>query len=247
MAQSELNDNWASFSITNRDLGWVEEFFYEDGLPHTLSEITERIIQKRLELEAAERQRQTSGGAEPYQPKGAYQVGQKVYLRPLDTVGTITAVRPGNNPRLGSFNVIRVQVARGVEREFAADYAASHPLNIDPTAQPAPLELSSSEPIREAVAEALEEQGDYVTFGDAWFRQDLMIAVNIGHLNIAEAIIDLAGEPQPTGALLPELDLPAGPAPARAFALNYALADDPEERFVNAGSPDAPRWALRRG
>lgn len=247
MLQSELTDNWQSFAITERDLAWIEEYFYEDGLPHTLSEITERIINKRLETEAAERQRRMSGGAVSYQPKGSYQVGQKIYLSPLDTVATVTAIRPGQNPRLSSFNVIRVRLDQGQEREFAADYTIAHPLNADVATQTAPLSLSSSEPIRQAVQAALEQQRDYLAFGDTWFRQDLMIDVNIGHLNIAEAIIDLSGEAQPTSALLPELDLPAGPPATRAFALNLALADDPEERFINVGAPNAPRWTLRRG
>jgi len=101
--------------------------------------------------------------------------------------------------------------------------------------------------VSEVLGQRLTQLEDYIAFGDYWFRKDLMPAVLIGHLHIAEAMIDLAGEAQPTNALVNEVEVPAAEPAARVFALNYALAHDPDGRFVNVGTPATPRWALRQG
>ncbi|MFN8484087.1 MAG: hypothetical protein U0768_13710 [Anaerolineae bacterium] len=236
---------WQSFSATKRDLDRVEEMFYEDGLPHPLDVLAERVIQGRREEAAAEAARHA--GAKLYQPKHSYQVGERLRFAALhNAVGEVVAVRPGENADLPPFNVIRVRFESSkTEREFAADYAAEHPLNVEQAVSAPASGGDWVGHVSRVLAQKLVENPEYIVFGDDWFRRDLMLDVHVGHLNIAEALIDVAGEPQPTETLLADVELPPAAPAARAFALNYALAHDDEERFINEGTADAPRWALR--
>ncbi len=236
---------WQSFSVTRRDLDRVEEVFYEDGLPHTLEELAARVVQGRLDDVAAEAARHA--GVRVYQPKQSYQVGDRLHFAALhNAIGEVVAVRPGENPTLPSFNVIRVRIENSkTEREFAADYDAEHPLNVEQATASTGSARDWVGHVSRVLAQRLVENPEYIVFGDLWFRRDLMLEAHIGHLNIAEALIDVAGEPQPTEALLADVELPPAAPAARAFALNYALAQDPEKRFVNVGTSAEPRWSLR--
>jgi hypothetical protein len=70
--------------------------------------------------------------------------------------------------------------------------------------------------------------------------------VNIGHLNLAEAVLDMAGGgPLPTEALLTEVGLPSNVNPRlQAFSLNYALQED--ARFDEVGPAGQVMWYLHR-
>lgn len=239
---------WQSLTISTGDLDRIEEIFLDTGVPQNLADLTEVVIEGRLQAEAERRAREANENVRLYQPKLTYQVGQRLRFPALgNSVGSVVALRPGENPDLGAFQVIRVKLDRGGEREFAAHYTADHPLNIDPRPESTPSSQAASETVRHILAERLGESPEYVSFDDLWFRKDLMPNVHIGHLNIAEALIDVAGDAQPTATLVKDVELSQGEPEARTFALNYALAHDPDDRFVNVGTPSAPRWALRQG
>src|SRR5258708_3759930 len=78
------------------------------------------------------------------------------------------------------------------------------------------------------------------------FARGLLIDINEDQSNLAEAVLDMAqGEPQPTSALLKDVELPSGVNPKLAeFSLNYALQDDP--RFDEVGPAGEVLWCLRR-
>jgi hypothetical protein len=74
----------------------------------------------------------------------------------------------------------------------------------------------------------------------------LVADVNIGHLNLAEAVLDVAGGgPLPTEALLRDVGLPTEiNHHLQEFSLNYALHKD--ERFDEVGPTGVVLWFLRR-
>jgi hypothetical protein len=95
--------------------------------------------------------------------------------------------------------------------------------------------------------EAAFRTGDeIVRIAGRWFPRALLVDVNVGHLNLAEAVLDMAGgEPLPTSALLKDVALPEGVNPKLAeFSLNYALQED--ERFDEVGPAGQVLWCLRR-
>jgi hypothetical protein len=92
----------------------------------------------------------------------------------------------------------------------------------------------------------LEELEDFVYIAGRWFPRALLVDINIGHLNLAEAVLDMAGGgPLPTSALLEQLDLPTDVNPKLLeFSVDYALQED--LRFDEVGSSGEVLWFLQR-
>jgi hypothetical protein len=74
----------------------------------------------------------------------------------------------------------------------------------------------------------------------------LMAEVNVGHLHLAEAVLEVnEGGPMATTEIMDYLDMDEGLDPAvRRFALDYALLND--DRFDEVGPPGKVAWFLRR-
>src|SRR3989304_3236702 len=79
-----------------------------------------------------------------------------------------------------------------------------------------------------------------------WLPRSLLVEIHVGHLNLSEAVLDVAeGGPPPTSALLEPLELPPGSDPLlMAFSLDYALQED--TRFDEVGPAGEVLWYLRR-
>jgi hypothetical protein len=73
----------------------------------------------------------------------------------------------------------------------------------------------------------------------------LLVEIHEGHLNIAEAMIDMVGSSLSPQELLPELEIASNLSDAiKTFSLNYVLAQD--NRFKNVGSELEPKWELNK-
>ena len=104
--------------------------------------------------------------------------------------------------------------------------------------------LPDSPMIAAQMVARLVEDPDWLSYGDRWILRALLPEVNLGHRNLAEAIIMLAGEPLPAEQILGDLDFDKQlPAETRAIALEMALSKD--ERFRNVGALEAPLWTLK--
>jgi hypothetical protein len=92
----------------------------------------------------------------------------------------------------------------------------------------------------------LELEPNFVRLAGRWFRRDLLVEVHVGHLNLAEAVLDMAGGgPLPTEELLGDLELPEEINPKlRIFSLNYVLQED--DRFDEVGPAGEVLWFLSR-
>ncbi len=247
MRPIETTEYWLhEFDVTEEDITQFYEAMVEDGLPKTLKELALIVIRSRIEQDKAAQDEEARAQEVVYQPKGHYEVGQKVVFCALgDKVGTVVGIRPGENPSYGAFSVIKVEFEDGSQaREFAADFHLPHILNVEePEVKPDELYKQFGEFVEAKVEKALHEHPEFVSQGGLWFLRDVVAEIHVGYLNIAEAVIDIAGVPQPTDALLKEMELPQEiPLPAQVFAVNYALSQD--ERFVNIGTERHPVWAL---
>jgi hypothetical protein len=94
--------------------------------------------------------------------------------------------------------------------------------------------------------ESLDQVDDIVRIAWKWFPSALVAEINDGHLNLAEAVLDVeSGGPLPTTKLLEHLDLPETLSPQLAeFSLDYALQED--DRFDEVGPAGQMLWFLRR-
>jgi hypothetical protein len=139
-------------------------------------------------------------------------------------------------------------------REFAAELAGEHRLNDDTVLLSPADELVPPEEIYTRykdtfvphLRELLHNSPEFVWLAGKWFPRSLLVEINEGQLNIAEAILDMnGGGPLPTEALLPELGMPAEVNRAlQIFSLNQALFTD--ERFDEVGPAGEVLWFLNR-
>ncbi len=244
----ETPEYWQSdFAIGEDDINYLYETLVEAGVPRSTEQLAGALIEYRQRVEAESAAAQLRAQGTIYQPKKTYSVGERVLFPKLDNAsGVIAAVRAGENPDYGDFDVIRVDMGDDGVREFAARFSHPHPLNEEQVQTPArDLVALHAGQVAEILEPALQKQPEFVSVDDQWLLADMMPDVHVGYLNIAEAVIDLAEAPVPTPELLKQVDLPADVPPAtQEFALNYALARDP--RFSNVGDEHHPVWALAR-
>ncbi len=87
---------------------------------------------------------------------------------------------------------------------------------------------------------------DLVRIAGKWFPRALLVDIHVGHLNLAEAILEMeGGGPLSTRALMEQLDLPKDVnAKLIEFSLNLALQED--ERFDEVGPAGKILWFLKR-
>lgn len=244
------------FTVTPDDLQYLSTLLVEDELPRSAEELGRALVLSRCQQEEALVESVMSRGT-PYQPKRSYEAGEHVVFPALGyRVGEVINVRPGHNPEYGAFQVIKVKFEeKRRRREFASEFTADHILNREVQAGSAgEAELRSSDELAalygsqvgEILERHLESEPNFVRLAGKWFPKDLLVEVHMGHLNLAEAVLDMAGGgPSPTDALLGDLELPEEITPQlRIFSLNYALQED--ERFDEVGPAGQVLWFLRR-
>ena len=240
------------FTITPDDLQYLSTLLVEDELPRSAGELGRALVLHHCREEEALIERALSKGT-PYQPRRSYEIGEQVVFPALDyRVGEVIGVRPGHNPEYDPFQIIQIKFERGKRREFASELMADHPLNREVQAgdtdlrSPEELAALYGPQVGAVLEKRLEAEPDFVCLAGEWFRRDLLVEVNAHHLNLAEAVLDVAeGGPLPTDALLGDLELPEEiTTQLRVFSLNYALQED--ERFDEVGPAGKVLWFLHR-
>jgi hypothetical protein len=250
--QTQNPDYWGSeFKITDSDIEQIYNHFLETEKPQTVEQIALVIIRHRLAEENIRIERLLADRT-IYQPKKSYEVGDQLVFPVMKFAhGDITAVREGFNPSYGKFNVIQVDI-KNKQREFAADLNINHPLNIASEDLTIPVtdaqidhlhDLFGTD-IEEKIAEAMNEREEFMRLGRRWFVTALMADVNVGHLHLSQAILEMHdGGPLPVSEILPHLDMdPSVDASVQAFSLNYALLKD--ERFDEVAPKGHVAWFL---
>ncbi len=243
---------WEDLNITPEDIEALYNHLLETETPLTPEALAAALVAFRLEAEQQKLERQRSGGAAVYLPKGHYEVGQTLVFPALAWAeGEVVAVRAAHNPTLPPFQVIRVKFADGREREFAAGLE-EHPLNEpprlsadDPLHNPEKVLATYGEALAQKIEAALAENEEFVRIAGKWFPRALLMEVHVGFLNLAEAVLDMhGGGPLPTAEIIRQIDFPAENPHLAAFSLDYALQES--EQFDEVGPAGQVLWFLRR-
>jgi hypothetical protein len=255
--QTQTREYWSAFELTQDDADFLSNYLLETGTPKPLSDLTLTVFRHRIDKESAELRRDLERRT-IYQPKKRYSIHEELIFPALNLAsGKVMEQRPGRNPEKAPFDVIVVEMADGKQREFAANYAWPHRLNDDDVlsalnesdslATPEQLHEEYGAHVSEVIDVGLARNTEFLRIADEWFLRALMAEVNIGHLNLAEAVLDMSsGGPLPTGTILQELGLPPEIAGSlQEISLNTALAHD--ERFDDVSLDDGvSAWFLRR-
>lgn len=254
-AQTQTAAYWGQdFAITEADIEHIYNHFLEVEQPQTLEQLIHVIMAYRVSEETQKVERRLAGKA-IYQPKDSYQAGDELVFPALKFAhGTVLDVRDGHNPQIGTFKVIRVSL-NDKEREFAAQLAEEHALNLEDSnalvAEVKGVDLNDladqfAHLITDKVSAALNKQEDFLRLGKEWFVKSLMSDVNIGHMHLAEAILEMSeGGPLPPEDMLVHLDMdPSVHSSVHRFSLNYGLLKD--GRFDEIAPHGQVLWFLNR-
>ncbi len=244
---------WQSLQIKNADTDFLLTYLFELEKPLITNELVAALITERVRFEEEAILEKRKGSGEIYLPKKEYKVGDSLAFPALNwDRGKVTAIRDGKNPKTEEFKVMTLEMEDGSEKLFAMG-VEEHTLNrgeeIGTADGEVDLDLLMDEfgdALELKLGTALEAGDELVNIADHWFPRALLVDVNIGHLNLAEAILDMAeGEPLETSVLMKDIDFPQGDNPSLTeFSLNFALEED--ERFDEVGSMGKVLWCLER-
>jgi hypothetical protein len=244
---------WEDFQLEDEDVEFLYNHLLEKETPLSTRNLVSAIVEERIRREkAALEQRRTSYG-EIYQPKGSYRVDQKLVFPAFNwQPGKVIGVRLGENPDLANFEVIRIAFENGEQREFAAQLA-EHSLNDPPKISTDDTSLNVKkvldeygEGLIEYIEEDLQTRPDFERIAGNWFPRALLVDINIGHLNLAEAVLDMAGGgPLPTSTLIDQIGLTSDVnSQLLEFSLDWAMQND--SRFDEVGPAGKVLWFLHR-
>lgn len=249
---------WQNFELMDGELEYLSELLIEEESPLTVQGLAHRLIQKRVEEEKAVWEDRKAKGV-TYQPREAYVDGDRLVFPALDdAAGSVIGVRSGRHPDYAPFDVIQVRMEDDSEiREFAANLSHPHALNFIDVDEAPDLTLDDMSRLSETLYERygqyvtpvlldkMRESPEFVSFGEEWFLRGFLLPIEGGHLNLAEAVLDLAAGFSTVDEILRILEMPEQSGRAvQIFSLNYALGTDEQERFKFAGTERRMEWCL---
>jgi hypothetical protein len=246
-------DYWSNFKINKSDLEFLYNYLLELETPQTPEELVKALICERIHKEKKNLESQQLSDDPIYLPKCRFMINQ-VLSFPSQTwkKGKVLRIREGNNPELPPFEVIEVLFESGEVKYFASGIV-NHILN-----QPVVINIDDPNLISESVfnnfGSFIEKQlqielatnSELVSIASKWFPRALLVDINMGYLNMAEALLEMEnGKPLPTQTILEQIELPTDVnLKLTEFSLNLALQED--GRFDEVGITGEVLWYLRR-
>lgn len=243
------------FQVTQDDLDYVFSVLLETETPLSIDEIALIAVRYRLSHPQESVSAQPDVAKSSYDPTQVYKVGDKFLFPEFgNKPGEVIDIRPGDNPDYGDYSVLEVKFAGSRIAEFASGLTVSLTPQPEEESQEAPedREPMSAEEIfiewgggvAQTFEESLHNQPDLVRLAGRWFPKSLLANVNSGHLNLAEAILDMnGGGPMTTRDIMEQVGMMRGINDRLAeFSLNYGLQED--ERFDEVGPSGQVLWFL---
>ena len=247
------SDYWVTFKIQEKDLDYLYNQLLELETPLTTSELAGILVNERIRNEKKALENRATADGKVYLPKEQYAVGDRLVFPALNwQKGKVVGVRPGFNPEMQAFEVIDVEFEKGSKRAFASvleSHVLNQPVEVktdDPNLVPEQVMKKYGASITRQLDASLKGNPDLVQIAARWFPRALLVDVNMGHLNLAEAVLDMAGGgPLPTKNILDQVELPTDVNPKLTeFSLNHALQED--KRFDEVGPAGEVVWFLQR-
>ena len=253
IAALKLNENyWHDFSVSQNDIENIYNLLLEKAVPLTANEILDYLIKNRINQELESIQKQKSSQGNIYIPKGDYKVGDKLVFTALNMEkGKVKSIRDGFNPDFQDLMVIEVEFENN-KSKFFASHLENHPLNQildipenDPNLDPVKVKENYGEILTKCLNDALIPNDDLVKIAGSWFPRSLLVDVHIGHLNLAEAVLEEAnGGPISTADLMKQVELKAT-ADQKLLEFSFDLALQEDDRFDEVGPAGETLWFLK--
>ncbi len=243
---------WEDFELQAEDVDFLYAYLLELETPLTPNELIRALVADRIQRELKAIEAKRLAGGRVYLPQDEYELNQMIVFPAIDwRQAEVIEKRDGYNPDLGTFSVIQVRFENGEEREFAAglaEHTLNNPQDVSDSSMPSPDSVlrDYDDILIERLEAGLEDNDDFVRIAGRWFPRALLVDVNAGHLNLAEALLDMeGGGPLSTGELLKHVELPTDENPKLVkFSLDLALQED--VRFDEVGPAGKILWYLQR-
>ncbi len=253
---------WNDYRPDEADVEALRDLIVEAGAPLSLEELSRAVVFRRVHSER-ERYRRLLEQGRFYRPADAYELGEELVFPAFDlATGVVTAKRDACWPGHSPFRVIAVEIG-GQTREFASEYQEEHVLNQAVRGTGAAGEAMAPEDVFAAnratvmstlTSALLERESEFARFGDKWLTRAVMPEVHVGHLNLAEAVIEVSWEqgqagtgvqaPLTAAEIIKQIELKGATPEVLEFSLDLALSGD--DRFIDVGSEGERLWLLRR-
>ena len=246
-------DFWENLVLGEDDIENLYNYLLETETPRSSEDLAEILIRDRITAEKKAIEKRRSDGGDIYYPKKEYEVGASIVFPSQGWgKGTVVGKRKGFNPDIETLDVISVEFEDGRTVDYAS-HLEEHLMNNPPKIQDEDGLLDTKNvlaeygaAIAETVGETLRNNEEFVEIAGRWFPKALLVEINVGHLNLTEAILEMeGGGPLPTVQLLDTLDFSEDTNRSLlTFSMDYALWKD--ERFDEVGPAGKILWFLRR-
>ncbi|MEM5775282.1 MAG: hypothetical protein AAGU05_09800, partial [Anaerolineaceae bacterium] len=210
------DDYWETLDISDSDINYLYNYLIENEKPTPMDELVEVFVSARIKQIQAVLEKKMQAEGRIFLPKDSYEVGEHLVFPGFEWAkGEVVSKRAGNNPELPAFDVIGVRMEDGSEKLMAAGLP-NHVLNNPMVQEGGSDALNAPEIIKQhgdAIADAIEQEirnnPDLICIADKWFAKALLVDVNIGYRNLAEALLDMeGGGPLTSEEILKQIDLP---------------------------------------
>ena len=246
-------DYWDTFDIRDEDLEFLYNHLLEVEIPQTPQELTEALVNDRINKEKQNLEDQQKMGGSIYFPKDHYEVGQTLIFPAIEwKKGTVIGLRQGHNPDYPTLDVLKIKFDDGQVKEFAAgieDHVLNEPVGFEidtKLLQPDYVISKFGGSLTKKLVQTLETNPDLIRIAGRWFPRALIVDINLGNLNLAEAVLDMAGGgPLSTRSIIEQIELPVDTnSKLTEFSLNFALQED--SRFDEVGPSGEVLWFLKK-
>jgi hypothetical protein len=243
---------WQEFSVGKKDIESIYNLLLEKAVPLSANEILDYLISARIKLELDSFKKKKISQNRVYFPKDEYKIGEKISFPVFNMEpGKINSVRDGFNPDYLDLKVIEVEFDSGKIRFFASNLD-DHPLNQilelpenDPNLDPVLVKENYGDDLILRMEDSLKKNDDLVKIAGSWFPRSLLVDVHIGHLNLAEAVLEEAkGGPISTIDLMKQVELNAN-ADEKLLEFSFDLALQEDGRFDEVGPSGQTFWFLK--
>ncbi len=246
------SEYWQNCTISTQDIEFLQNYLFETEIPLTPHELISILVDERIRFEQEAQAKAQKHRGDLFIPKEIFKIDQQLIFPALGLKkGIVKAIRPGNNADIGNFDVLDILMEDGITRYFAASLQ-EHKLNLPPEEKDDPA--TDSMVILETYGNALEKKLDkalksdenLVRIAGSWFPHALLIDISTGHLNLAEAVLEMnGGEPLTTTSLIEQSGVSRDSnEKLTEFSMNFALQED--GRFDEVGAIGEVQWCLKR-
>jgi hypothetical protein len=241
---------WNNLEFSPDDLDYLYNYLLDREEPLNIFDLARALIGERIRVQQ-EVLNTSNQSSKPYLPSEIYNINDLItFPKEKGAIGKVIDIRDGISLTNEKFQVMVVEFSPDRIKEYVMDNE-SHPLNLAASFAADQDELKFAifnkygNAIAQKINQAMEISEEIVCIGGKSFPKALLVDINAGFLNLAEALLEMSeGGPLSTQEIINNIEFPSDDNPSLIeFSMNYVLQEDP--RFDEVGPAGETLWYLR--